>query len=112
MNSLGLSIGELNLIRDVFLKNSAIVKAVVFGSRVKGNYKKYSDIDIALFDDGSHLNVERILHELDELPLIYKFDVVAYGAVKNLALREHIDRVGVTVFERAPAFGPNRAEVQ
>ena len=100
MNNIGLVDNELNMITDVFQKNQAIKKAVVFGSRAKGNYKQYSDIDIALFGDVDKMNVEAIIHSLDELPLIYKFDVTAYAAIKNPALCEHINRVGVTVFER------------
>ena len=100
MNNLGISEGELDLIYDVFSQNAAIEKAAVFGSRAKGNFRKYSDIDIALFSNENLLNVEDVIHRLEQLPLVYKFDVVAYETIRNAALREHIDRVGVVIYKR------------
>ncbi|MDR0454904.1 MAG: nucleotidyltransferase substrate binding protein [Deferribacteraceae bacterium] len=32
--------------------------------------------------------------------IIYKFDVVAYKLLKNTSLQQHIDRVGVVIYER------------
>jgi len=88
-------------ISAVFNEHPSIEKAVVFGSRAKGTHTQYSDVDIALYGDVRFLEVEETRCELDELPLIYKFDVVAYNLVENTALREHIDRVGVVVYERS-----------
>ena len=78
----------------------AVKKAVLFGSRAMGTHSRYSDIDIALFGEFDFLEVERIKSELEELPVIQKFDVVAYNEIKNSALREHIDRVGQVIFQR------------
>jgi hypothetical protein len=36
--------------------------------------------------------------ELDELSLPYKFDVKSIATISNRALREHIERVGVTIY--------------
>ena len=44
---------------------------------------------------GDPLRVEAIASELDELPLPYRFDVLALETLENPALREHIARVGV-----------------
>jgi predicted nucleotidyltransferase len=88
--NLGLSEKNINLIIGV-LKACGAAKAAVFGSRAKGNYRDNSDIDIAVWGD---VNIGHILTELDELPMPYKFDVVAYETIKNDKLREHIDRVG------------------
>ena len=98
MIDLGLTEKELGLIRSVFWGSGAVQKAVVFGSRAKGNFKKYSDIDIAVFAEKNSVNVGGILTALDELPLIYNFDVVLYDELKNPELKEHIDRVGVTFY--------------
>jgi predicted nucleotidyltransferase len=80
------------------LKNASVSKAVVFGSRAKGNWRKNSDIDIAVWN--REVNVGRILMDLDELPMPYKFDVVAYDEINNNALREHIDRVGQIIYSK------------
>jgi predicted nucleotidyltransferase len=98
VNSLGLSDSQLSLIKGVFAQYENIEKAIVFGSRAKGNFKQHSDIDLALFGDLNSLNAEGVKLALEELPLIYKFDVLAYNELKNQALREHIDRVGVEIY--------------
>jgi predicted nucleotidyltransferase len=73
--------------------------ATLFGSRAKGVAKASSDIDIALHGDFDELAVERVLCSLDELPTAYTFDVVGYHLIKNSVLKEHIDRIGVTIYE-------------
>ena len=89
--NIGLSAKHTALIIDT-LKNCGVQRAVVFGSRAKGNWRDNSDIDIAVFSD---VSLPRLLACLDELPMPYKFDVVDYKAISNEPLREHIDRVGI-----------------
>jgi hypothetical protein len=48
------------------------------------------------------LQAEAVAEELDELPLPYHFDVKAYGAIRYAPLREHIARVGLTLYRREP----------
>ena len=74
--------------------------AALFGSRAKGTHKPYSDVDIVLYGDLNFTDVESVIADLDELPLVYKFDVVAYDLIKNPELRQHIERVGVSIYER------------
>jgi len=94
----GLSDEHLKMIIAVLAK-TPITKAVIFGSRAKGNYKPNSDIDIAVFvgDDGNIINI--ISTELDELPTPYKFDIIAYETIQNQDLKEHIDRVGKEIYK-------------
>lgn len=99
MNNLGLTPKQLAMLTSLFAEQKNLEKAVVFGSRAKGNYKKYSDVDIALFGVSSS-DAWLIKEELDELPLIYKFDVLSYRDTTNVFLQEHIDRVGIVIFER------------
>ena len=100
MPDLGLEKDELAAIIAVFRKYPAILRADIFGSRAKGGYKPYSDIDIAVYGEIDTLDVEAIICELDELPVTCKFDVVSYESIKNPALREHIDRIGVIIYEK------------
>jgi len=100
MTSLGLTEKELDLVCSVFSGSGTVEKAVIFGSRAKGNFKKYSDVDIAVFEGEDRINIGKIYTDLDELPLIYKFDVVVYDELNSIELKEHIDRVGVTFYER------------
>ncbi|WP_302154973.1 nucleotidyltransferase domain-containing protein [Phascolarctobacterium faecium] len=80
------------------LKQTDIDRAVVFGSRAKGNWRENSDIDIAVFGEG--VNVGSLVAQLDELPMPYKFDIVDYNSINSCALREHIDRVGIEIYTK------------
>ncbi|MFA5257096.1 MAG: nucleotidyltransferase domain-containing protein [Opitutales bacterium] len=95
----GLSDRELVLICRVLESFPNLGKAVLFGSRAKGTARRNSDIDIAVFGLDSALDVERLSMVLDELPLPYKFDVVGFESIGNPALREHIERAGVALYE-------------
>ncbi|GAB6060002.1 nucleotidyltransferase domain-containing protein [Desulfonatronum parangueonense] len=77
-----------------------VERAILFGSRAMGNYRKGSDIDIALMGDRvsprtiAHLSV--LLNERQPLP--YHFDLVDYSHVESLALKQHIDEHGVEIW--------------
>jgi len=94
---LGLSEKHFQLIVET-LKQADIDRAVVFGSRAKGNWRENSDIDIAVFGEG--VNVGLLVAQLDELPMPYKFDIVDYNSINSCALREHIDRVGIEIYTK------------
>ena len=98
MPDFGLEKDVLLSITETFRNDPRIIGAAVFGSRAKGNYKPYSDVDIVLYGDLNPMDVERVINDLDELPLVYKFDVVAYGLVENSELRQHIERVAVNIY--------------
>lgn len=101
-NPFGLTGGDLTYIISVIGEFAEIKKAVVFGSRAKGNYKKGSDVDIAIFgDDISFSTIARIHGRLEEeSPLPYFFDIVDYTHSNHQELKEHIDRVGKIILER------------
>ena len=100
MKNSGLSNEIIGMLNNVFCKYSDIKKVVLFGFRAKGTAKHNSDIDLAIFGVDSDLFVERIAMELEELPLPYKFDVKSFASIKNLALCEHIKRVGISIYEK------------
>lgn len=100
--SIGLSEVDIEYIVDAIAKFREIKKAVIFGSRAKGNYKAGSDIDIAIYGDDITFDTVSSLHSLleDESPLPYLFDIVDYTHLDHKELREHIDRVGIIIYER------------
>ncbi|MCL2095447.1 MAG: nucleotidyltransferase domain-containing protein [Oscillospiraceae bacterium] len=98
--NIGLPENVLESIIKVMRYNEKISKAVVYGSRAKGNYRRYSDIDIALFGGLDFIEAHRVYEQLDILPTPYKFDVAAYDCIKNKNLKEHIDRIGVTIYQK------------
>jgi predicted nucleotidyltransferase len=94
MKRFGLTDSEQELIRGVLRRHREVAQARVFGSRAKGTFQPYSDVDLAIWGDLSFLAVATISGELDELPLPYTFDVQAFEAIRHPPLREHIERVG------------------
>ncbi len=79
---------------------------VLFGSRAKGNYKPGSDVDLAVKGDRITPRIVAQLSDLlnEELPLPYFFDVVHYNTLESKPLADHIDRVGVVLYDRANAL--------
>jgi predicted nucleotidyltransferase len=100
MTDFGLKNDDLCSVAEIFRNDPLILEAAVFGSRAKGDYKPYSDVDIVLYGDLNPSDVERVIVDLEELPLIYQFDVVAYGQVKNPDFRRHIERVAVSIYKK------------
>ncbi|MDR1531383.1 MAG: nucleotidyltransferase domain-containing protein [Clostridiales bacterium] len=86
-------------IHEILANNPRVQQAVLFGSRAMGANTERSDIDIALFGDFTWRDVEKIRLACDALPLPYKFDVVDYNAINNLALKRHIDSTGVLLYK-------------
>lgn len=93
----GLSKHDLDLIQKVLKHFPEVKGCVFFGSRVRGDYEKGSDIDIALKGNVNLDRVSRIKKELDHLPLPYFFDVVDYEHLDNDDLRKAIEREGISV---------------
>ena len=73
-----------------------IEQAVIFGSRAMGNYRKGSDIDIAIM--GQNINQHTItrLSALlnEELPLPWFFDIVDFTHLPHPELARHIREHG------------------
>ena len=90
---------ELRQVVAVFRRHPAIAAVKLFGSRAKGTHRPYSDVDLAVFGPLGPLEGEAIALDLEDLLLPYKFDVVPMAHLEHAALREHIERVGITIFE-------------
>ncbi|OUN53111.1 hypothetical protein B5G17_14875 [Bacteroides uniformis] len=85
----------------VLARFDEVREAVLFGSRAKGNYKKGSDIDIAVKGPVEKDALAQLMMAFDESLLPYFVDVVVYANLENEALREHIDRVGVRIYVKS-----------
>jgi uncharacterized protein len=89
------------LLEGVFARHPRVSEVCLFGSRAIGTHRPESDVDIALYGDVDELLAARIASDLDELPLPYTFDVQAYPCIRQIPLREHIDRVRRPIFVRS-----------
>lgn len=98
----GLLPADLEVIVNTLQAYPQIEKALIFGSRAKGNYKPGSDVDIAIvgagIDQSQVATLSFALNEETFLP--YFFDIVHYDTIEEIALKEHLDRVGEVIFQR------------
>ncbi len=94
-NSFSLIIAEIKEIEE-------IEKAVIFGSRAMGNYKKGSDIDIAIFGNKITFRILSSLHYQlnEEIATPYFIDVVHFEKIKNDELKRHILEEGKIIYEQ------------
>ena len=97
----GLKDIELEKLSKVFAANERIERVVLYGSRAKGNYKPFSDVDITMMgSELTHTDLNRISFAIDDLLLPYQFDISIFHTLKNEALIDHIHRVGIAIYER------------
>lgn len=97
----GLNEKTIQKINSIFAAHPEVEKAVIFGSRAKGNYKNGSDIDLTLH--GRELTVKllrKIEIELDDLLLPYKIDVSIFDQISNPEFVDHILRVELVFYEK------------
>lgn len=86
-------------LKAVFRARPRIERAILYGSRAKGSYRKGSDIDLCL--EGQTLEVADLLTlgaEIDDLLLPWKVDLSLKHMIDNPNLLAHIERVGVPVY--------------
>lgn len=101
MSITGLTTEQLELVQQVFKKHSAVASVKLYGSRAKGTFHDRSDVDLVVFGAGiDRFLIADMLLDLDDSNLPYTVDLQNYSDIKNRALIEHIDRVGVVIFER------------
>ncbi|GAA0463670.1 nucleotidyltransferase domain-containing protein [Alkalibacillus silvisoli] len=92
----GLKNEDLNEINNLLSRYPEVEKVIVFGSRAMGNYKKGSDVDLAIM--GKEITQETLnqinfwLNEESSMP--YFFDVIQYEQISNDSLKQHIDESG------------------
>ncbi len=97
----GLSEETVAKIQAVLAREEGIEKAVLYGSRAKGTHSPGSDIDLTLMGESLTLgDLERLIVDLDDLLLPFFIDLSLFHLIQNPALREHIGRAGVVLYER------------
>lgn len=97
----GLEVQVIENIISVLEQYPKVDKAFIFGSRAKGNYRSDSDIDIAIKGNGITTDdIIAISVAIETKGITHKFDLIDYHSIKEPALKEHIDRVGIEFYSR------------
>lgn len=97
----GLESKYMEILRSVFSRHPEVERVILFGSRAKGNYKRGSDIDMAVVGEQVTKNVlSSLLSEFEDSLLPFFVDLLSYHQIMSPELKEHIDRVGRMIYER------------
>ena len=97
----GLPATAIHALRGVLQQYPQVLRATVYGSRAKGNFRPGSDLDLTL--EGPELtfhDLTRISMLLDDLMLPWKIDLSLLSHIDNAALLSHIQRVGKPLWVR------------
>ena len=98
----GLPETSFQSICDVLASYPQVDRAILYGSRAKGNYRNGSDIDLTL-QGGEELTLRtlfRIMDDLDDLLLPYTMDLSLFRHISDADLIDHIQRVGVVFYRK------------
>ena len=96
----GLPENAIESVCRVLARFPGIDRAVIFGSRAKGNHRPGSDIDLTIEGDFGMRDLLALEAAIDDLMLPYQVDLSLRAQIEDVALRSHIDRVGQVFFER------------
>ena len=92
-------------LKDFFDNFEFIDKAVIFGSRAKHTANPKSDIDLCIYSlEMSDEQFSKLRFELDELPILYKLDIVHFEKV-NKELQDNVEKDGKVLFIKEVKLG-------
>jgi len=95
----GLDDEEMKMMHDIFAQTVNIDKVILYGSRAKGTYKPFSDVDITLVGDQlTEEDLTDVMFRLDESSLPYFCDVSLFKNLSSPDLISHIRRMGKTIY--------------
>ena len=99
MSTLALRDQDLATLRRTFRRFPCVREVRLFGSRATGTARRASDIDLAISaPDATADQWLELTEALDEVPIIYEFDVVRAERAHNPRLIEKIACEGVPIY--------------
>lgn len=95
MNKSGLSDQIILALKQLFSQAGSIEQVLLYGSRAKGSFKPYSDIDLAVFGkDLTSREFTALWSGIEDLPIIFKLDLLHWDTLENTELKSRILRDG------------------
>lgn len=97
----GLSERILGDLRGAIAAQPHVSRVDIFGSRARGDFTAASDIDLAVYgdEDFTFQDYLDLVGRIDDLPIIFRIDVVNMKALDKADLRESIDRNSIPLWE-------------
>lgn len=97
----GLLSQNIEDIRRIFMSVPSVQEAIVYGSRARGDNRRYSDLDITLRgDDISDGDMTKIYFMIDDLLLPYTVDLSIYSHIRNEKLIANIINEGKLLYSK------------
>jgi predicted nucleotidyltransferase len=96
----GLKKSNITKINQIFSQYNRIEEVLLYGSRAIGNYREGSDIDLTIIGNIEFQVLQRLVNDLDDLLLPYKFDISIFSDINNKDLINHIKRVGIIFYKK------------
>ncbi len=87
---------EVQEIKHICSKYSSIKKAVLFGSRARGDNNSRSDFDVAIYFDDKPDN--RILIDIDEIETLLKIDITIINDKLDSDFLANIQNEGIVIY--------------
>lgn len=89
---------------DYFKECPAVERAVLFGSRARGDHCEKSDYDIAIYGNLSRAWIAALFDYAEEkLPTLHKIDFVFMRELKDERMRDSIEKEGITIYDKETA---------
>jgi uncharacterized protein len=88
----------LNIIKNIVLShiNPAEHFVFLFGSRAKGNYKRYADVDIGILGKKPIGKIYyKIINEIEESIVPYKVDIIDFSLVNKKFKKKAMEKIEV-----------------
>ena len=92
---MGINDSEVKIILDILDKHLPNCEVFAYGSRAKGNFKPWSDLDLAVKspENLDFLHIARIKEDFMESDLPFRVDIINFNAIKGDAVfRENITK--------------------
>ena len=80
---------------DYFKRNDNIKKAILFGSRAKGNFKLNSDIDLCIDCNENYKGT--IKEDIEDIIGVYSCDLVFMDSL-NQEIEKQVNRYGICIY--------------
>lgn len=89
----------LQSMKNYFEKYNGVTRAVLFGSRARGDNTERSDYDIAVYGNLLQEEISGLSNAFDEeLPTLHKVDLIFVQKTDNAKLLSEIERDGVEIY--------------
>jgi len=93
-NNFGLTDSDVKVLKNIFEKYGAR-NVYIFGSRARGDYKRYSDIDLFVKDKIPKAQKAKLSLELQESSIPYTIDLVFFDELQSDKLKQEVDYEGI-----------------